>query len=109
LAVNQHLPVTWVASDPFQLGLGDVEIMNGLHPNAARVFVNWLLSREGQAAFVKAVPVTPGHPLLRSQEQYQGIFADAYRGKQAVVVAPGDAQIYLPDINKVWQALWLGS
>ena len=27
------------------------------HPNAATVFLNWLLSREGQAAWQRAVPL----------------------------------------------------
>ena len=28
------------------------------HPNAAKVFINWFLSREGQLALQKAVPTT---------------------------------------------------
>jgi iron(III) transport system substrate-binding protein len=36
-------------------------IKNGPHPNASKVFVNWLLSKEGQAAFSKAM----GQPTRR--------------------------------------------
>jgi iron(III) transport system substrate-binding protein len=38
-----------------------VVIKDSAHPNAARVFVNWLLSREGQTAFTRAL----GQPTRR--------------------------------------------
>jgi len=40
-------------------GLGAVVAMKGSpHPNAARVFVNWLLSQEGQRSYAEAASVT---------------------------------------------------
>ncbi|MDO8636452.1 MAG: extracellular solute-binding protein, partial [Dehalococcoidia bacterium] len=40
-------------------GLGAVVAMKGApHPNAARVFVNWLLSQEGQRSYAEAASVT---------------------------------------------------
>lgn len=43
-------------------GSGNLAIMkNAPHPNAAKVFVNWLLSKEGQEAFTKAM----GQPTRR--------------------------------------------
>jgi iron(III) transport system substrate-binding protein len=43
-------------------GSGNLAIMkNAPHPNAARVFINWLLSKEGQEAFTKAM----GQPTRR--------------------------------------------
>ena len=39
---------------------GQLALMNRApHPNAAKVFVNWLLSREGQSAFQRVIS-TPG-------------------------------------------------
>jgi len=58
---NQGLPVLVV--DPRQMKEGgDVSPANGVvglanraaHPNAAKVYINWLLSKEGQTAFSKA-------------------------------------------------------
>jgi len=57
----QHLPVedfntyTWKGSSAIYSGSnGTVALMNNApHPNAARVFINWLLSRDGQTAFQK--------------------------------------------------------
>ena len=58
---KQGIPITIV--DPRQLKEGtDVSPANGAlalfnrapHPNAARIYINWLLSKEGQTAFARA-------------------------------------------------------
>jgi iron(III) transport system substrate-binding protein len=65
-AKNQGLPVEQF--DPFHFkegvnlssAFGSLALMNRApHPNAAKVFINWLLSREGQALFQKAISI-PG-------------------------------------------------
>jgi len=39
-------------------GFGNAMLINRApHPNAARLFINWLLSREGQTAYVKATDI----------------------------------------------------
>lgn len=59
--IKQGVPITIV--DPRQLKEGsDVSPANGAlalfnrapHPNAAKVYINWLLSQEGQTAFARA-------------------------------------------------------
>jgi iron(III) transport system substrate-binding protein len=61
-AKKQGLPVDAFASDRFKegglvgSGGGNIMLINRApHPNAANVFVNWLLSREGQIALQKLV------------------------------------------------------
>ena len=65
-AKNQGLPVDQF--DNYQLkegvnissAFGSVALMNRApHPNAAKVFINWLLSREGQTVFQRTMS-TPG-------------------------------------------------
>jgi iron(III) transport system substrate-binding protein len=60
--VNEGVPMAPLA--PTQLkeggrvtpGTGTLALMNRApHPNAAKVYANWLLSREGQTHFVRAV------------------------------------------------------
>ena len=65
-AKNQGLPVDQFESYHFKEGVnlssafGSLALMNRApHPNAAKVFINWLLSREGQALFQKLISV-PG-------------------------------------------------
>lgn len=61
-AKNKGLPIDAFRTDRFKeggfvgSGGGNIMLINRApHPNAARVFVNWLLSREGQIAFQKLV------------------------------------------------------
>jgi iron(III) transport system substrate-binding protein len=67
-AGNQGLPVDMFEAFQFKEGpsissaFGQLALMNRApHPNAAKVFVNWLLSRDGQTALQKAVS-QPGDP-----------------------------------------------
>ncbi|HEV8725144.1 MAG TPA: substrate-binding domain-containing protein [Candidatus Binatia bacterium] len=62
-ATSQGLPVAefevyrWRETPAISSGSnGSIALMNQApHPNAARVFINWLLSREGQASFQKVM------------------------------------------------------
>ncbi|HEY7167186.1 MAG TPA: extracellular solute-binding protein [Candidatus Binatia bacterium] len=65
-AKNQGLPVEQFDSYHFKEGVnlssafGSLALLNHApHPNAAKVFINWLLSREGQTLFQKVISV-PG-------------------------------------------------
>jgi iron(III) transport system substrate-binding protein len=65
-AKNQGLPVEQFDSYHFKEGVnlssafGSLALMNRApHPNAAKVFINWLLSREGQSLFQKLISI-PG-------------------------------------------------
>lgn len=60
VAKRQGLPVDWFRAEQLKEGValysssGNVGLVNrALHPNAARVAVNWLLSREGQTSYQK--------------------------------------------------------
>jgi len=62
VAKKQGLPVDWFGPKSFREGIplsnaqGNVALINRPpHPNAARVAINWLLSREGQAAYQKII------------------------------------------------------
>src|SRR5947199_9606035 len=61
-ARKQSLPVNAFETDEFKegglvgSGGGNIALINGApHPNAAKVFINWFLSREGQIAYQKLV------------------------------------------------------
>jgi len=63
-AKNQGLPVDQFAPYHLKEGVnissafGQVALMNRApHPNAAKVFINWLLSREGQIAFQNVISI----------------------------------------------------
>lgn len=67
-AKNQGLPVNEFSAFHFKEGVnlssafGSLALINRApHPNAAKVFINWLLSREGQTLFQKVIS-QPGDP-----------------------------------------------
>jgi iron(III) transport system substrate-binding protein len=60
-ASGQGLPVEdfdtgdWKEGQPLSTGGGSISLIKGApHPNAARVFINWFLSRKGQIALQKS-------------------------------------------------------
>ena len=60
LPVDEFDPHHFKEGASLSVAFGQLALMNrGPHPNAAKVFVNWLLSREGQSAFQRIIS-TPG-------------------------------------------------
>lgn len=67
-AEQKGVPVSWVALDPLPAAAGDIVILQStLRPNAAKLFLNWLLTKEGQRAYSKATSIAPAHPELRGE------------------------------------------
>jgi iron(III) transport system substrate-binding protein len=61
LPVNQFEPYHFKEAVNLSSAFGSLALMNRApHPNAARVFINWLLSRDGQTQFQKLI-TTPGN------------------------------------------------
>jgi iron(III) transport system substrate-binding protein len=62
LPVNQFQPFHFKEGVSISSAFGQLVLVNRApHPNAAKVFINWLLSREGQSAFQRIMSV-PGDP-----------------------------------------------
>jgi len=60
LPVDQFEPYHFKEGVNLSSAFGSLAMMNRApHPNAAKVFINWLLSREGQTLFQKVMSV-PG-------------------------------------------------
>jgi len=100
-------PVNWLPLEPFTIAAGDIAILRGPNPNAAKVFVNWLISREGNDAYWQAIPDVMAHPLLLRNRKYLGIFADQIMTHRGSVQQPEDEETILPMVSKLWQSLWL--
>jgi iron(III) transport system substrate-binding protein len=102
-------PVGWWSPNLLPVSFSDMTIMSSApNPNAAKVFVNWFLSREGQDAYCKADAAAPTHPALRLDKAYLGMFADTLLSRQWIAEDPADESTILPDVKKLWQQLWIG-
>lgn len=75
--IKAGLPIVEVrveGPEPVAGGAGSVSLMTRApHPNAAKLFINWLLSREGQMAYQKAT----GYNSLRTDIPKKGIVEPA--------------------------------
>lgn len=61
-------PVDWLAVEPLPVGLGNIQILRSApHPFAAKLYVNWILSYEGQEVYAKITGANPVHPNLRGK------------------------------------------
>jgi iron(III) transport system substrate-binding protein len=76
-AITQGLPLDFVPGDQWKEGApigpstgGVVVLQPAPHPNAAKVFVNWLLSREGQLAWQRHMQA----PSLRIDIPKDGVY-----------------------------------
>jgi iron(III) transport system substrate-binding protein len=105
--MKRGAPVGWTAADPLMVAPGDICILRGPNTNAAKVFVNWAISREGNQAFRQAIPDVMAHPAILSQRENLGVFADAIQGRQWSVRVPEDEHMYLPGVREVWNEYFL--
>lgn len=67
-AEQKGIPVSWIALDPLPAAAGEIVILRSTpRPHATKLFINWLLTKEGQRAYSKATAIAPAHPDLRGE------------------------------------------
>jgi iron(III) transport system substrate-binding protein len=94
-------PVAWHCPEPVPLAPSQLGIMAGNpHPNAARLWTNWMLSREGQVAQTMADNSPPSHKGLQIKELLP--YADQVVGRPLI---QADEQ-YNRDMYAIWQKYW---
>jgi iron(III) transport system substrate-binding protein len=99
LPVSLHCP-DLVPSNPGWMG-----IMKGNpHPNAAKLFANWLLSKEGQIAAYRADASIPSHKDLLRREFLP--YPDEILGHKIVVETPA-AQANFAKIQAEFERYWM--
>lgn len=98
-------PVAFACPEPVPRTLRHMSILKGT-PNlhAARIFVNWLLSKEGQIAKIVAKSALPIHKDLLRPELIP--WADQVVGK-AISWPPKNRREIEPKLEKFWSNLWL--
>ena len=100
-------PVGLVCPEPIPLMVNEWVILKGA-PNlyAARLMINWLLSKEGQIAQFVAEQASPVHKDLRRKEFIP--LADQILGKQLAFRDPKVEMEIQPKLLKYWDELWAG-
>jgi iron(III) transport system substrate-binding protein len=100
------LPVSLHCADPAPSNLSEQFIFRGApHTYAAKLYVNWTLTKEGQLAR-QALHYAPVHKDLQRKEFIR--YGDSIVGKQRAFFNINDEINLLPAISPIWQKLWLG-
>ena len=102
---DEGQPVSLHCPDLVPQGAGWIGIMKGNpHPNAAKVFANWLLSKEGQIAGHRANSNIPSHKDLQRREFLP--YPDEILG-HTLVARTAAAQANMANISAAWGKYWM--
>ena len=106
-----HGPVDWLAVDLLPVILGNIQILKkAAHPYAARLYVNWILSEEGQETYAKVTGANPVHPSLQEASFNYPDLAQRIKGKKQIVLRTEMEMAWGSDHPgvKLWQKVALG-
>jgi ABC-type Fe3+ transport system substrate-binding protein len=101
-------PISYHCPEPVPAAVSEMGILKGApNINAARVFVNWFLSMEGQIAQYVSDYAPPVHKNLQRKELIP--FAEQIVGKKDTFRDPVVELEIQPKLLAVWDDLWLRS
>lgn len=100
-AVGYHCPkIVPVSPGPMAM------VRNNPHINTAKIFLNWFLTREGQAAMYFATGNSPSRKDMQTKSFLAYPQQVAGKGKIQVIQTMEMSDKVLPGIQKVWKPLW---
>jgi iron(III) transport system substrate-binding protein len=98
-------PVAWHCPEPVPLSFSAMVVINNSpHTNAARLYVNWFLSKEAQIAQYYADGSPPIHKDL--QDPRFLLYADQIVGKKMAPRYPKLLEEDMPEVAKLWDEHW---
>ena len=105
--VSDGAPVGYHCPEIVPVTLGESVMLKGApYINAARILMNWLLSKEGQIARYATYKSTPSHRDLQQKEFMP--FAKEIVGKKLSTRDREFERKVLANLNAFWNNLWLG-
>jgi iron(III) transport system substrate-binding protein len=98
-------PVAWHCPEPLPLSFSALVLMNkSPHTNAAKLYINWYLSKEGQIAQFHADRSPPTHKGL--QDPRFLVYADQIVGRPVAVRYPKLLEEEMPKVAASWDQHW---
>jgi ABC-type Fe3+ transport system substrate-binding protein len=98
-------PVGYHCPEPVPASMAEMGIFKGNpHINASRLYVNWLLSKEGQIAQFHASHSVPVHEDLQLREFTP--FAEEILGRQIALRRPELMRATSVEVQKIWGDYW---
>lgn len=103
--VEKGAPIGFHCPEPVPFTVSELGVFKGApHINAAKIWVNWFLSKEGQVAQYYAESSTPIHNDLQRKEFL--FFPEAVAGKKKAVLGENSADTSVR-LAKYWDPLWI--
>lgn len=103
--VEKGAPIGFHCPEPVPYTVSELGVFKGApHINAAKIWVNWLLSKEGQVAQYWAEESTPVHKDLQRKEFV--FFPEAVAGKKKAVLG-AESEKTSVRLAKFWDPLWI--
>lgn len=107
--VTKGAPLSYHCPEPVPITLSQIAMLDkSPHKNAARLFINWMVSREGQIVQYATAFDVPVHKALQLPQFIP--FADTIVGKRAKV---RDDALLVSDTNRkmteLWDSYWTGA
>jgi ABC-type Fe3+ transport system substrate-binding protein len=103
--VEKKAPVAWHCPEPVPAATTGIVVLKGNpHIYSSKLFVNWLVSKEGQIAMYAVDKIPPAHKDLQNPDFIP--FADQVVGK---TIAFQDLKLVddvLPEVMDFWNPLW---
>ena len=98
-------PVSWHCPEPVPLSFSAMVVINkSPHINAAKLYVNWFLSKEAQLAQYYSDGSPPIHKDM--QDPHFLLYADEIVGKKMAPRNPNLLEQDMPTVAKIWDAHW---
>jgi ABC-type Fe3+ transport system substrate-binding protein len=102
---KKGMPIAHHCPEPVPFTVSDMAIMNkSPHTNAAKIFVNWFISKEGQIAQFWANASTPSHKEFYQNKQFI-FYPEQVAGKKMAVLGP-DSPKTAKALTRFWNAEW---
>ncbi|NIO07639.1 MAG: extracellular solute-binding protein [Deltaproteobacteria bacterium] len=104
--LQRGAPIGFTCPEPVPVTTEAAIILKGApNPNASKLFLNWMMSREGQLAAYYGRSISPIREDLQRKELIP--FADQILGRKVSFRDPDLQREVMPKLNEVWNDLWL--
>lgn len=108
LLADKGAPVSFYCPEPVPVSVNEIALLRGSpNPNAGRLFINWLLSKEGQVVQFAADHGSPVHKALNDDPRFLN-YPETLAGKAMAFRAPDDLERYGNQVFELWNIQWGG-
>lgn len=101
---DKGAPISWHCPEPLPLTISEIIVLKGGNTNAAFMFTNWFLSKEGQISQYAADLAPPVHKDLQTREFLS--YPDEIMGRKAAFLDPELLEKDLDKMLNLWEPLW---